>query len=127
MVGTAINKVLFDSIQTDLINLFDSKQDNLVTGSFTWNASSNTTVNLGFKPKFVIVISGAIHAGSSNNANRSAILVNSYGIMIEGRNDADVAFFENTFNTNGFTVKPLNTIATSYAIYDAPATYIAFK
>lgn len=119
--GTPLNKLLFDSINADINEV-------VKTGSFTWNATSNTTVNLGYKPKFVIAISDNIHASASNYETRTVLLADNYGLMVEGGdNTAETSAFSNTFSSTGFTVKPLNTITSTFAIQNASATYIAFR
>lgn len=132
--GTALNKLLFDSIQADITHLTP------IAGSYTGNGSGTNSnfANLGYVPKLVIIygIMKDGYAGLAvflNNGNYSSIFsgsINSDNTQIfyfKDTNGAGDSRQTLSVTTNGFTftggnstIKPMNINGNTYS-------YIIFK
>lgn len=92
--GTPINKVLFDSIKQDILNLEN------ITGSYTGDDASTLTFNIGFTPCAGIVIPNS-QSGSHVNM---AILINTLWISYNLRAENSQSVFTITATSTGFSV-----------------------
>ncbi len=117
--GTPLNKVLFDSIKAD----FETKQNKVVTGSFV-ASSTLQTINLGFKPRCVIINSGA--TSYMNYIAHETEMVTTEKPTYTYRNDKTKGITLSIID-NGFTFTNLGAyIMADGASYGTGYRYIAF-
>ncbi len=133
--GTPMNKVLFDSIKTDLDNKVNKSE--IVKGTFTWRNNSNVTISLGFTPRLVIINSNLFQTnlGETEGSSVTAVLMSNVGNIYKARFESSTGTvgtlasycYKNPFNSNNVTIPALINITHSNYANDVTATYIAFK
>ena len=144
VAGTPINKVLFDSIKTDLTNLDYNKvsTSDIVRGTFAWKKDSSTTLTLNFVPSLVIINSDWFEStlGQTEGSSISAFIMSNVGNVFKAHtynSSYSLEYLSSYTYKEPITVSgargiihiPALEVVTGsvYSLSDISANYIAFK